>query len=88
MSPQTVADTLGRRGKGACTMGNDSEVKRIAHSPRESARRIGIGHDKLYREIRAGRIKVKKCGRRSLVTVAEEERYIASLPDLELGGAE
>jgi excisionase family DNA binding protein len=61
------------------------DTKRSAYSLREIAKRWGCGHDKIYEEVRAGRLRAKKIGKLSRVTADEEERYLAALPDVELG---
>ncbi len=68
-------------------MAKQPDTQRSAYSPREIAKRWGCGHDKVYGEIRAGRLHAKKIGKLSRITAEEERRYLASLPDLELGGA-
>ena len=69
-------------------MAKQSDTHRSAFSPREIAKRWGCGHDKVYGEIRAGRLHAKKLGKLSRITAEEEARYLASLPDLQLGGGE
>lgn len=54
---------------------------KLAYTVRQFCEGIGIGHTKFYQEVSEGRIKIKKCGKRSLVTVEEAQRYVASLPE-------
>lgn len=54
---------------------------KLAYTIREFCGAVGIGVTKFYDEVNAGRITIKKCGKRSLVTAAEAERYVASLPE-------
>jgi excisionase family DNA binding protein len=63
-------------------MSNDLQ---LAMSIDEAARRIGICRDRLYTEIKEGRLEAKRCGRRrTLITTAEIQRYLAALPPLKL----
>lgn len=41
----------------------------------------GIGRSTFYEEIKIGRIKVKKCGKRTLVPISELEDWPRRLPD-------
>jgi hypothetical protein len=41
----------------------------------------GIGKDHWYAAIKAGEVKAKKAGRRTIVEKPEADRYVASLPD-------
>lgn len=63
----------------------EPNLSRAAYSIEEFSKRQGFGRDKTYDEIRAGRLKAKKAGRRTLITAEEERRYLDSLPDLHLG---
>jgi len=42
------------------------------------ARAAGIGRTQAYEEIKAGRLKVAKVGRRTIVPVAETEKWLAA----------
>ena len=42
----------------------------------------GLKSTKFYEELKAGRIKARKFGRRTLIPAAEAERWLASLPEL------
>jgi excisionase family DNA binding protein len=50
-----------------------------ALSVKEYARRVGIGRTRLYVEIRLGRVKVLKSGRRTIIPVAEVEAFFLRL---------
>jgi hypothetical protein len=39
-----------------------------------------IGRSHLYAEVKKGRLKLTKCGRKSLVTVEDAKAWLASLP--------
>jgi excisionase family DNA binding protein len=53
----------------------------LAYSPRQAAQIIGIGLTALYAEITAGRIKMKKYGRRTLIAADDLRAWFAALPD-------
>jgi hypothetical protein len=50
----------------------------------EFAKRNGIGLDKAYQEIRAGRLRAVKAGKRTLIFLEAEQAWRDSLPVLEL----
>ena len=58
---------------------------RTAFSIDEFAKSAGVGRDKIYEEIRTGRIRARKAGRRTLITADDARRYLDSLPELQLG---
>ena len=40
----------------------------------------GLGRSKFYQEVAAGRIRLRKCGRRTLVAADDMEAWAAGLP--------
>ena len=50
----------------------------------EFCRRVKMGRTRLYEEVRAGRLTIRKNGKRSVVTADEAQRYLNSLPLLDL----
>ena len=52
---------------------------RLALSMREAARATGLSRSRLYIEVAQGRLKVRKAGRRTIVTVAELQRFLEAL---------
>ena len=52
----------------------------LADSPIVAARRLGICRSQLYLELRAGRIRAKKLGRRTLIERSEQAKWLAALP--------
>lgn len=40
-----------------------------------------IGRSKFYSEVHEGRLKIRKIGRKSVVTMADAETWLASLPE-------
>ena len=60
----------------------------LAYSPREAAKLCGVGLTKLYSEISNGRLRRLKAGRRSLITAAAIEAWLALLEaEQRAGGA-
>ena len=59
----------------------------LAFTIDESAARAGFGRDGIYRAIREGKLEAKKYGRRTIITAASLERFIADLPPLRLPAA-
>ena len=55
---------------------------RNAFSPREFCQRNGIGLTHFYSEIGAGRLTARKCGGRTLVTLEDEQAWLAAMPKL------
>ena len=55
-------------------------LRRLAYSPAEAARAIGIGRTKFYALINEGHFRPRKIGRRSIVLTSELEAYLAGLP--------
>ena len=54
--------------------------RRLAYSIADLTRIAGVGRSFLYEEIKAGRLIVRKAGRRSLVLAADATAWLASLP--------
>jgi len=52
----------------------------LAYAPKEAAAVIGIGLTALYAEIAAGRIKMKKFGRRTSIASEDLKLWLACLP--------
>jgi excisionase family DNA binding protein len=55
---------------------------RLAYPIDEFADAVGIGRSKLYAEIRAGRLKAKKLGSRTLIKASDAHAYLDALPDM------
>jgi excisionase family DNA binding protein len=63
------------------------QVERKAFTIREIAARNRIGKDSVYEEVRAGRLRARKLGKRTIVLDTDEEAWRAALPLLELSTA-
>ena len=55
--------------------------ERIDRSPRGFAARNGISIAQTYIELRSGRLKAKKMGKRTIILAQSEEVWLDSLPD-------
>jgi excisionase family DNA binding protein len=61
----------------------DSQPKPcIAFSIPEAAKSASVGTSKLRSEIRAGRLRARKLGKRTIVTAQDLEDWAAALPDI------
>jgi len=47
----------------------------------EFCKQFSVGRTKVYSEISAGRLAVKKVGRRTIITAQAAESWLASLPE-------
>lgn len=56
---------------------------KIAHSPTEAAKALGIGRSTLFALLAQGKLSASKLGTRTLITTEELHRYLASLPKAE-----
>jgi excisionase family DNA binding protein len=52
---------------------------RLAHSARDVTRITGVGRSFIYEEIKEGRVRIRKAGRRSLIFDADLKTWLASL---------
>jgi len=68
----------------AVTRPESASAKR-AFSIAEFCDRYGIRRTKTYQEIKAGRLRIVKVGRRSLVREKDAEAWLAALPSLTSG---
>ena len=58
-----------------------ADHQQICYSPSDAAKALGIGKSTLFAILARGEIKARKLGARTLITAAELERYVASLPE-------
>lgn len=56
------------------------QIEPLADSIDDAAERLGVSRVYLYRQAAAGKIAVRKAGRRTLVERAEQSRWLTSLP--------
>lgn len=57
----------------------------LAHSIEDVCRKTSLGRTGVYEEIKAGRLKARKAGRRTVVLDSDLREWLASLP--QIGGA-
>lgn len=53
---------------------------KVAYGVKEAAERIGVGRSTLYVAIKAGLLKTRKIGRRTLVLHEDLESFVMNLP--------
>lgn len=49
-------------------------------SPHEAASRLGVGRTKLYELVKAGKIEVRKLGKRTIIDLHQVDRFAEGLP--------
>ena len=54
---------------------------RLVLSIPEFCQSVGLSRSAVYLEIKAGRLRPRKCGRRTLIPIDEAHRWIAELPE-------
>lgn len=52
---------------------------KMAYSIKEFCQLVGVGRSSAYVEIKAGRLKIVKCNRRTLIRVADLNAWLANL---------
>lgn len=55
------------------------ELQRIAYDIDSFAKLFSIGRTKIYEEIREGRLRALKCGRRTIITAQAADEWLQSL---------
>jgi excisionase family DNA binding protein len=60
---------------------SESPQHRLVHSIADVMKIIGIGRTFIYEEIKQGRLRVRKAGRRSLIFDADLKAWLAAMPD-------
>jgi len=56
------------------------DAKKLSYTVGEMVAATGLGRSRLYEEIRAGRLRIVKAGRRTLILAIDLEKWLASLP--------
>lgn len=51
----------------------------------DAVKATGMSRTAIYEALKRGKIKARKCGRRTLVSVASLDEYLASLPPYQAG---
>jgi excisionase family DNA binding protein len=60
---------------------SEAAALRLAHSINEVTTITGVGRSFLYEEIKEGRLRIRKAGRRSLIFDVDLKMWLASLPE-------
>lgn len=63
-------------------MSDTTKIDRIAETVNEFCSALGIGRTFFYQEVRRGRIKILKAGRKTLVPIAERSAYLQRLGEV------
>ena len=58
---------------------------KVAFSINEFCEAFGVKRDLAYDEIKAGRLKARKAGRRTLIRAVDARQWLDGLPDLMIG---
>jgi excisionase family DNA binding protein len=61
-------------------------ARQRAMSVRGFCESVGIGRTRFYQEVKTGRLRVRKVGRRTLITADDAEDWLSRLPSLPGGG--
>jgi excisionase family DNA binding protein len=68
---------------------SDTERQRRAHqratSIAEFCQRYRLGRTKVYEELKSGRLRARKIGKRSIITDDDEEEWLQALPFIDAG---
>lgn len=59
----------------------------LARGPDDSARVAGCGRTKIFEAIKAGELKARKLGRKTLILDSDLRAWLASLPQVQQGSA-
>ena len=59
-----------------------SESRQRAFSIEEFCRRFGVGRTKVYEELKLGRLRARKIGRRTIITADDAEGWLQRLPPM------
>lgn len=57
-----------------------AEQRRLSYTIDQLVQNTGAGRSKIYQEIAAGRLKVRKLGKRTIVLHGDAESWLQSLP--------
>lgn len=56
--------------------------EKVALTPNEAAKAISIGRTTLYKHIKLGHLRARKCGRRTLILSEDIFSFLSSLEDV------
>jgi excisionase family DNA binding protein len=61
----------------------DETSSTVAYTVAQTMMRLNLGRDSIYKAIRDGRLRARKFGKRTVITGADIERFLESLPTFE-----
>jgi excisionase family DNA binding protein len=62
-------------------------IGRIAYSPEEASKLVSTGRTKIFQEIKDGRLKARKIGRKTIILDDDLREYARNLPEREITSA-
>ncbi len=65
----------------------DDYPGRLALNVAEAVRTSGLGRSTLYAALRTGKLRARKCGRRTIILTEDLGRFLTSLPNKEANDA-
>lgn len=63
------------------------EQSKVAYTVEEFCTLYGIGRSFAYEEMKAGHLRIRKAGRRTLILRVDAEAWLSSLPEASAGAA-
>ena len=60
---------------------NQVSQERLYVRVKEAQKMMGMGHTSIYKEIKDGRLPIKKSGKKTLIAVADIHAWLESLPE-------
>jgi excisionase family DNA binding protein len=61
---------------------------KFAYSPEEAAKLVGSGRTKIFQEIKEGRLKARKMGRKTVILDDDLREYARNLPKREIASSQ
>jgi excisionase family DNA binding protein len=62
-----------------------ASIQQRAMGVAEFCRRYAIGRTRVYEELKTGRLRARKCGRRTIITEDDAEDWLKQLPVVQTG---
>jgi hypothetical protein len=82
-----MADMIVKAQKKISEVEQRRRARQRAMSLSEFCEDYNVGRTKAYEEINAGRLRARKCGKRTIVTADDAEEWLRWLPAIEPGAA-
>jgi hypothetical protein len=87
MKPEISERERERRARQSAKEKEDAQDSKRAFDIASFCRRYGVGRTRVYEEIRLGRLRVRKLGRKTLVAEDDAEDWLENLPTAPAVGA-